>query len=345
MKNRSYVDRSLSYNKLLLHSNLVNTLADLNNLRILLPNYDSYINMDFSLFGYPPDAKALMRIETKFKYKLNSKVGQKYNDSNILICAYDESVHKFTGLEGIAYFTSHSLVILKDDYIPLNLITFYFYTRSKSICDKSRYVKYSDDPESDFKRDYVNDRNTFLLDNVPENSILLIDGPLIGKQMSSKTRILNEKLLDKEILPIFFVKNSSSNLVTDYDLELRGKFNSDMHWAYKLLRVGERSCMFKYTDQSVTENAKIFFYLKSLDLSPQRIEFDITAYKKYNKIMNGIFDLIYYLILAQGDNHNPQIRPIAIAEKFARSTINLIDIEKIMKHVGLIPSINQERFG
>ena len=61
--------------------------------------------------------------------------------------------------------------------------------------------------------------------------------------------------------------------------------------------------------------------------------------------MDEIMDLIYYLLLVQGDLRNPQVRPIAIAEKYARETIHLVDINKLTRDSGLIPTMNQERFG
>lgn len=56
-------------------------------------------------------------------------------------------------------------------------------------------------------------------------------------------------------------------------------------------------------------------------------------------------NLIYYLLLAQGNPKNPQIRPIAIAEAYARATLKLIDLNQLLRRFGLVPTINQERFG
>jgi len=334
----------MGLNKIVLHSDFRDTLGAISEFNVTLPMYESSIDIDFSLLGYPPNAKALINLEQAQKYHLDEKKGETLYKSGIRVSAYDESIQKFAGLEGIAYLTSHSLVIMKNDYIPLNLITFYFYTRSRLLAKKSDYIKYSEDPESSFKNDYINDRHRFLIENIPENSVLFVDGPLIGSQMSSKTRELNNRLVEKDIIPLFFVKNSTSNLVTNYMTELQGKYNSDMHWSYRLLRPGERTCLFKYTDQTVNENAKVFFYLKSMKFSPQRIEFDIGMFRKFTHETTNLFDLIYYMILAQGDLKNPQIRPIAIAEKFARATLKLIDLKKIMRSIGLVPTMNESRF-
>jgi hypothetical protein len=117
-----------------------------------------------------------------------------------------------------------------------------------------------------------------------------------------------------------------------------------MHYAYNLLNTGERTSFYSYLDD-VGKKGKIFSYIKSFNISPQRIEFDLTTFQENKDIINNIVDLIHYLTICQGDKNNPQIRPIAIAEKFARSTIKLYDIYNLMKNLGLISTINQERFG
>lgn len=265
--------------------------------------------------------------------------------SDILLSAYDESINKFSGLEGVAYLISHSFVLhYQKDYIPSNFLSFYFYTRSEQYTKSSKFIKFSDDPESDSKKDYVNDRNRFIIDNAPNNSIIFIDGPLIGAQLSYQTRRLNNELLKKNVVPVFFVKNSTSNLVTQNITELKGQYNSDMHWAYKMLKPGERTNFFKYVDRKEPQNAKVFCYLKSFKISPQRIEFHLHSFEKYQEMIIDLMNLIYYLLLVQGDLKNPQIRSIAIAEKYARASLKLMDLSRMMKQTGIIPTINQERF-
>ena len=201
--------------------------------------------------------------------------------NSTLICAYDESVEKFEGLQGTAFLTSHSMIIHGlYDYIPVNLLTFYFYTRSLSLSRDSNYIKYSEEPETDSNRDYIADRRKLLTDNVPENAIVFIDGPLIGGNMATATIDLNKQLSSKNIVPICFVKNSNSNMVTDNIKQLKGKYNSDMHWAYSFLKEGERTSLFRYVDGVNPELTKVFCYLKGFDVSPHRIELDVTTYNK-----------------------------------------------------------------
>ncbi|MDD5239159.1 MAG: DNA double-strand break repair nuclease NurA [Candidatus Nanoarchaeia archaeon] len=323
------------------------TLKEMDKLNIKLPTNPSIQDLDFSQFLYPTQGELISKIEDSKIYKLDPKRGSKFINENLLISAYDESINKFSCLEGTAFLTSHSLVIQKpgEEYLPANYLTFYFYTRSKDYSENADYIKYSEDPEADSKRDYVQDRTEFILQNTPKNSIILIDGPLIGAQASSYTIKLNKELLKKDILPIFFVKNSNSNIVIDNIKELKGRYNSDMHWSYNILKPGERTCLFRYEDKFNPNNAKLFCYLKTFNISPQRIEFHVDTFNKYKNQINDMMDLICYLVLAQGDLKNPQTRPIAIAEMYARETLKLIDLDKLMRGFNITPTMNQERFG
>jgi len=337
-------DFTCAHSRLVFHSSFKNTISELSDLEVKLPSISSDLEINFNLYDYPQNGRLVSKVEEIQRFQLNPKNGEELCNG-LFICAYDESVNRFQGLEGTAYLTSHSLILHgPNDFFASNLLTLYFYTRSKILSQNTKYIKYSEDPESDWKRDYVIDREHFLISNVPGNSVVFIDGPLIGGQMSTHTIELNDSLLKNETIPIFFVKNSDSNLVTDNIEELRGKFNSDMHWAYRYLKKGERTNLFRYVDKYNDRNAKIFCYMKAFDTSPQRIEIDIRTFQKYSDIIVALFDLIYYLLLVQGDLKNPQIRSIAIAEKYARSTLNLINFVQTMKNLGIIPSMNQERF-
>lgn len=326
-----------------MHPSFEKTVDAVRQIKITLPA-PATVYLDFNLDNFSAKVEVLDKVESIKAYELNPKKGLSFlENSNYYLCAYDESIQKFKALEGSAYLCSHSLIMHdEDDYISSNFLTFYFYTRSLELCKKSTYIKLSNDVESDFKRDYAKDRADFLENNTPENSILLVDGPLIGGQISSITIDTNFSLLEKNIIPIFFVKNSDSNLVVDYIKDINGKYNSDLHWAYSFLKEGERTNFFKYTDN--TKNRKIFCYLKAFDGSPQRVEFHIETCRKYYSFISDIMDLVYYLLLAQGNIKNPQVRSIAIAEIYARNTLQLFDFTRIMKDLGITPIINEQRF-
>ena len=340
------MNSKITSNKLILHSSFNETIEELQKVNIRIPKNSSNIQLDFHDQPFPPSGELVTPIEEISAINLNNKEGEKIAQSDRLLAAYDESINKFSSLEGTAYLMSHSLIILEEsDFIPLNLLTFYFYTRSKEIINKSKFIKYSTDSEMESKRDYVKDKIELLTKYSPARSILFIDGPLIGGDVYTYMIGAIDKFLSEDIIPIFFVKNSSSNLVTDNIPELFGKYNSDMHWAYLYLKKGQRTNFFKYADKDHPKNAKIFCYLKAFNLSPQRVEFHIDTYRNYKDEINSIMDLAYYLILVQGDLKNPQVRPIAIAEKYARDTIHLADFNKLTQDAGLVPTMNQERFG
>lgn len=331
--------------RLIFHPFFNDTIAELQKLEIKLPSTASDLELDFNTYEYPQNGELVSKIEEIGAYQLNPYEGAKYCTS-MPICAYDESINKFEGLEGTAYLTAHSLIVHgQSDFIPVNLLTFYFYTRSGVLSQESKHIKCSGDPEVDSKKDYIADRKALLAENVPEKSVVFIDGPLVGGQMTNDTIELNDFLLKKRIIPIFFVKNSGSNLVTDNIEALRGKYNSDMHWAYSYLREGERTNLFRYVDRENREFAKVFCYLKAFNISPHRIEMDVKTFNRYSDYTAALFDLAYYLLLAQGDLKNPQIRSIAIAEKYARATLKLINLSRMMKDLGITPTMNQERFG
>ena len=333
-------------NRLMLHPSFNNTISELKRVNIQLPKNPSPIELDFQNFRFPPSGELVTAINDISAIDLNPANGKKQTEKNRVLVAYDESINKFSSLEGMAYLASHSLVIMGDsDFVPLSLLTFYFYTRAKVITNKTDFIKYSTDPDMDSKKDFIKDKIDLLVEYTPPGSILFIDGPLIGGDVYTfMIRAIN-KFLSKEIVPIFFVKNSTSNLVTNNTGKLFEKYNSDMHWAYTYLKKGQRTNYFRYADRNNPNNAKIFCYLKAFDLSPQRVEFHIGTFKKHQDEIGPIMDLIYYLLLVQGDLKNPQIRPIAIAEKYARSTLHLTDINKLARESGLVSTMNQERFG
>lgn len=265
----------------------------------------------------------------------------------IAFSGYDESKYKFLTLEGIAHVTTHSLVTYAENGLfPVSTITFYFYTRSNKIIHESKFVKYSEDSESDSNRDYAEDRSRFIQSYAINNTILFIDGPLIGGNISSYTLELVDFLHENNVIPLFFVKNSNSNLVVDNIEKLRNNYNSDLHWSYQFLKHGQRSNIFLYTDKHNLMNTKMFCYIKPFNsVTTQRIEFHPNTYKMYKNVFEDIFDLIYYLMIAHGDKSNPQIRPIANAERYARETMNLINMDKLLGNSSLIQTMDQTRFG
>ena len=81
---------------------------------------------DFNFFNFPHSGKLITSDEGIKAINMTINKGSEYFQKTNAILAYDESINKFSALEGTAYLTSHSLVIHnKNDYLPLNLIEFY----------------------------------------------------------------------------------------------------------------------------------------------------------------------------------------------------------------------------
>lgn len=337
-------DDVLEYNKLELHPDFEATIKDVNNININCPK--SNFGFDFFSDFSQSSEDIISPIGSIQKYKLNPKQGQGVYKSKLITAAYDESIFTFNSLEGISYVTAHAFILLgKTVYIPQTYLTYYFYTKSSAVHKNLLHIKCTDDLELEARRDYLKDKIDFLLKNAPENSLVLIDGPLIGGDLYTYMINAFKDFDNKNVIPLFFVKNSTSNLVTDNILELKNKYNSDLHWSYKYLDVGERTNYFQYSDKVNPRNSKIFCYIKAYPGSPQRIEMHKGTYLKHKRILNEILDMVYFLLLAQGNPKNPQLRPIAVAEMYARNALSLVNIRHIIKQIGIIPTINQSRFG
>jgi len=339
-------DLQCDFNKIVLHPGFRGTIEEIGKMNVSLPEFFDRTRLNYSDFIFPQNAELVTPLSEISRVSLDAEAGSGAVHNGLTIIAYDESVNRFDSLEGVAYCTSHSLVLLgKEAYVPANYLTFYFYTRSNEIVDESQYIKRSNNPEMDSQRDYMRDKILFIQSTVPPRTVLLIDGPLIAGDVYTYMIPTIESFIERKVVPIFFVKNSSSNMVTDNIPEMKNRYNSDLHWSFNYLKAGERTNYFRYVDRHNPKNAKVFCYLKAFDLSPQRVEMHTSTYSEFEQSVDRMMDMIYYLILVQGSKSNPQVRPIAIAEMYARETLKLVDVRRIMKEAGIVPTMNQERFG
>lgn len=331
-------------NKMVVEDDFFITLEKLKQSKISLPETVSNISLDLHEFIFPPNGELVCNLNKLKTFKLNPT----NNNSSInkfKIFSYDETVKKYVTLQGSAYLTTHCIVKLGEiDYEPITLSKFYFYTRIKSLVNIDANIKFSESPDADSKKDYVKDKVDFLLKHVESDSILFIDGPLIGGDWYIYMIQAIKKFHKKNIIPIFMVKNSSSDLITKNIPKLKKEYNSDMHWSYDFLNVSERTNFFTYRDVHNNQNAKVFCYFKPFDCSPQRIEFHIDTYNRFKDEIDDYVNFIQYLMLVNGDEKSPQIRTIAIAESFARKVQNLFNLNKIMRSTNFTSSMNQERF-
>ncbi len=269
------------------------------------------------------------RIEHSCIHNLNPENGMKFASRNdIAICAYNESRETYRALEGDAVCTSHSLVFVTDkDYISTAYVTLRFFTRSELVVDKMKgsAIKTSDILHESAKL-AAEDRIGFLRDECINNSILLMEGSPITGDTAATTPGFIEELNDHSIVPIFFVKDNSSVVTDSYD-SLRGKYNSDIHWSNSVLKEGQRTDFFEFVDERNDRNAMVFCYVKcSGDSHPIRLEIPRTTFEKVRSLVDELIDLSYYLLILQGDEKNPQPRPIAIAERYSLEILKMVDI-------------------
>jgi len=333
-------------NQIIIPDDFEKTLGQLNQLKIR-----DLADVTFNPSHYEKYDKAgkLILIDDQIKtYDMDLKKGEECAHQNV-ISAYDESIRKYQCLQGSVYYSSHAATIMAPEqpfYLPVTKLSLGFYTRSNSIAEEFE-LELSENAETDFTKKMVAEKIEFLNDSnlVPNNSILLIDGPLIAGDWYVLMIRAISKFLERGVIPLFFVKNSDSSLVTDTFDHLKGIYNSDLHWCHDFLKPGQRTSLFKYTDEHNQDNTKIFCYFKSMDCSSQRLEMHVPTYQKFGLQIEDCINMVHYLIIAQGDRINPQIRPIAISEKYARETLRIFNIKQKLKGTPLEPIMNEVRFG
>ena len=126
--------------RLIIHRSFTNTLDALKSMNVRLPAEPSPVLMDYNWINSGPTDDLVTALEEIRGYSLNAKTGDVLShDRKTLIAGYDESINKFSALEGVAYYTSHSLVFLTPEaYEPINQLTMYFFTRSLELSKKSQ---------------------------------------------------------------------------------------------------------------------------------------------------------------------------------------------------------------
>ena len=144
------MESELLLNTLMVHPDFYEILSSLNKEKIVFPSQNEISSIDLTTEIISDNGKLSLCGDFS-TINLDPKNGEIFSDK-VKLLGYDESFIKYPALEGVGYFTSHSLV-LHDlvDYIPSNFITLYFYTRSNLLLKNSQYFKNCEDtsPESD----------------------------------------------------------------------------------------------------------------------------------------------------------------------------------------------------
>lgn len=290
-----------------------------------------------------PSTCRVEQLEDKMTHTLDIRKGMEFSKNGITIAAYDESTQRYSAMEGRAIFTAHAIVIPRfDDYAAITYLTAYFYTKSEEIGKIAGFTTIKDgniEPKYDKLVDEI-----YLMQEIPPDTVLFIDGPLIAGDVYTTMISEHKKFKEKNIIPVFFVKNSNSNLILDYTDITKNRYNSDMHWASSILKAGQRTSFFRYTDAVNERNTKVFCYLKFFKgNSPVRVEFFTDVYLAYSQLIDNLMDLILYMLICQGNPKNAQIRPVAVAEMYAREIVRMINVKEIMRKSGVTSTMNEER--
>lgn len=262
------------------------------------------------------------------------------------VYGYDESVRNYRALEGDLLFCSSSTIMMEDKYRFNLTVLPYFLTSMRKFKDANdEDIRFAENVEEERNLILINSKIDSILGSVESHSIVLIDGPLVGGNASTYIVGMDEELRKRDCIPLYFVKNSDSRLVIENSTKLSSEFNSDFHWAACQLKPSSRSSFFKYTDKHNRRNSKVFTYVKVLAGFPERVEMHNLTYEKYHSLLPSVMNLVAYFYVAQGDYSNPQVRPIAIAEKYAREGLRVLNIPALLGRLGFNPTINQVRFG
>ena len=262
------------------------------------------------------------------------------------IYGYDESTQDYKALEGDLMFCSSSVIKIEEKYaFNLTVLPYFLTSMKKFECNRNEEIHFTENPTKERNMILIKAKTEAIFESAEPSSIVLIDGPLVGGMASKYMRDMDDELRKKNCIPLYFVKNSDSRLVIDCDTELSREYNSDFHWAAFRLKQGTRSAFFRYTDKINPRNSKVFAYVKELAGFPERVEMHPLTYEKYNDLLGSLMNLIAYFYVVQGDYSNPQVRPVAIAEKYAREGLRILNIPVLLSRMGFRPTINQVRFG
>ena len=260
-----------------------------------------------------------------------------------LLCAYDESILELKTLEGVLRCVTHCSILQNDKrFMPSGYVSLKYFTSSSKITDRIKLtdnIIYTHDLAKSMNEQYVQERALFLSEWAPRDSVIFIDGSLFSGHSTSGNFTLVRKLVEKNTLPIFFVKNSDSTIIRD-NFEQAAGYHNDLHWAHSTLKQGELSPLFQYQSN---DRVKVMAFLKVFEnRSPIRLEFPGDAYIKglYPK---NIIEMIYFQYLANGYTQNIQPKIIQVAELYAREILKSTNLYSEVEKLGLTKTMNEER--
>jgi len=293
---------------------------------------------------YSKNPSSVIQIISEYDKIEKIKLKEMNHDSSFLLSAYDESILELNSIEGKIRCTTHCNVLQNNrEFIPAAYVSLKFFTKSKIIQSKTDAysdIIFTEDIGKAVNEEYIKERKYFLAKTAPQNAYLFIDGSMFSGASTAGNFVLVDSLLSQNCKPVFFVKNSESTIITE-SFEFAKGYNSDLHWAYKNLKQGERSPIFSYVSGDGRGKAMCFFKIFE-GRSPIRIEFPLQAFLN-GMYLEDVFNLIYYQYIANGSDYNVQPRIIQIAEMYAREILKSTNLYNEIERMGLIKSMNEQR--
>ena len=280
-------------------------------------------------------------------------------ESKFVLSGYDESIFQYSSLEGVLRAYAHCINHLStdlSDYVPVIFLSLGFYTSSTRLIEANPNIggiihKSAGRDEVELAQYGDKERFDFLMNHSLPDSILFVDGPIFTGASTGWNFELSKKLPEKNCLPIFIVKNSTSDIINQ---KYRLGYNNDLHWAYQELPEYSRTPYFRYVSEMQGGGArrvKIFCYLKTAqNHSPCRLEMSENVFNilrqqsisKYTALELLEMTMLHQFIL-NGLKRNNQVRIIEIAEMYARDALKSTHIYQMAEEFGLTATMNESR--
>ena len=326
--------------KLIMDKNFATMLGGFQDTKLSEPQNDSICAYDSSSYA----AGKVVKIEDVDVCDLDAVAGCNVAaNKDSLICAYSESSQIYDMISGRAISSAHTLVYIKDsEYVPISFVSLKYITHSKNVADRlGPGTIISDHVSRDTSISIAKDKMLLLDKYCVPNSLLFVDGPLIAGDDYTTFIKQIDRFCENNIVSVFFVSNSSSCMVVDNVESLLNQFNSDTHWANSILKPGQRTAFYSYTDQYNSRNSKAFCYIKPGNNSNiVRLELPLVIFNQFKNKIDSVLNLAYYMILVQGKMSAPQVRLISVARMYAKEILKTIDLKREIEKYRIQTMIN-----
>jgi len=335
--------------KITISENYFSTISAIKNITSESSNKQVRLISDYSSEEYISNGKSEIKILDDRFINLNPPKTSLLHSGKIkLLAGYDESILELNSLQGQLRCVSHVCCLQSEQaYTPVGYLSLKFFTKSLIIQEKSTPTSdiiLTKDISKSINDNYHSERITFLQEYLPESSLVFIDGAIFSGANTSYNFKMCDEFKYRGITPLFFVKNSESELVKQ-SFDFAKDYNNDLHWANSILNVKQRSQVFHYISDGDLNRSMIFTYIKVFEnRSPIRIEMPYSNYSSLELDFEEMLDFVCFQYYANGSTSNIQPRIIQISELYAREILKSTGIYQEVEKLGLTKIMNEVRF-